>query len=57
MTALYRDVIHTNFAYLHGSLSSFLRLLEHVLYLPRPPDLVTSEADHSLVHLHPLNPT
>ena len=40
---------------LHGHLVAARHLLEHVLDLPRPPDLVGGEHDHALVVVHPLD--
>jgi hypothetical protein len=39
---------------LHGHLVAVGDLLEHVLDLPRPPDLIGRQHNHSLVVVHPL---
>ena len=40
---------------LHALLVASLDLLEDVLDLPRPPDLVASQAHHALVAHHPVD--
>lgn len=41
---------------LHGDLVTLPDLLEDILHLPRPPDLIGCQDNHTLVDEHPLNP-
>lgn len=43
--------------FLHRLLQSDLDFAENVLDLPRPPDLISGKADHTLIPHHPLHST
>ena len=50
-------LVHLLGVVFQGLLLTLLHLIKDILYLPRPPNLVSSQHHHALIIQHPINPS